>query len=149
MKPPINVEQKEAREIMERKRDEYEERIGEYTRKEQQIWLDDRGYEEYTSDERCSRRFFDGMRKIMSFSLMQKILSRTGGVARSTGEILSFVREFYCGSNGILNLTYKRTDKTNRCDVLLEKHKNIDELRGDNVLNRPQTESQDNEDKDG
>ena len=28
MKPPTNVEQKEAREVMERKRDEYEERIG-------------------------------------------------------------------------------------------------------------------------
>ena len=36
MKPPTNVEQKEAREVMERKRDDYEERIGEYTRKEQQ-----------------------------------------------------------------------------------------------------------------
>ena len=58
MNPPTNVEQKEAREAMEIKRDEYEERIGEYTRKEQQIWLDDRGYEEYTSGERCSRRFF-------------------------------------------------------------------------------------------
>ena len=55
MKPPTNVEQKEAREVMERKRDDYEERIGEYTRKEQQIWLDDRGYEEYSSGERCSR----------------------------------------------------------------------------------------------
>ena len=29
MKPPTNVEQKEAREVMERKRDEYEEIIGE------------------------------------------------------------------------------------------------------------------------
>ena len=58
MKPPTNAEQKEAREVMERKRDEYEEIIREYTRTEQQIWLDDRGYEEYTSGERCSRRFF-------------------------------------------------------------------------------------------
>ena len=46
MKPPTDVELKEAREVLERKRDDYEERIGEYTRKEQQIWLDDRGYEE-------------------------------------------------------------------------------------------------------
>ena len=149
MKPPTNIEQKEAREIMERKRDECEERIGEYTRKEQQIWLDDRGYEEYTSGERCSRRFFDGMRKVMSFSLMQKVYSKTGGVARTTGEIMGFVREFYCGSNGILNLTHKRTDKTNRCDILLEKNKNVDELRGDNVLTRPQPELQSNEDKEG
>jgi hypothetical protein len=72
------------------------------------------------------------MRKVMSFSLMQKVLSKTGGVARTTGEILSFVRDFYCGPNGIFNLTLKRTDKTNRCDVLLEKHKNIEELREDN-----------------
>jgi len=147
MKPPTNVEQKEAREVMERKRDDYEERIGEYTRKEQQIWLDDRGYEEYTSGERCSKRFFDGMRKVMSFSLMQKVYSKTGGVARTTGEIMSFVREFYCGSNGILNLIHKRTDKTNRCDTLLEKNKHVDELRGDNVLTRPQPEPQNKEDK--
>ena len=46
MKLPTDVELKEAREVLERKRDDYEERIGEYTRKEQQIWLDDRGYEE-------------------------------------------------------------------------------------------------------
>ena len=89
------------------------------------------------------------MRKVMSFSPMLKVFSKTGGVARSTGEILSFVRDFYCGSNGKLNLIHKRTDKTNRCDILLEKHKNIDELRGDNILTRPQTEPQDNEDKDG
>ena len=78
MKPPTNVEQREAREVMERKRDDYEERIGEYTRKEQQIWLDDRGYEEYTSGERCSRRLFDGMRKVMSFSLMKKSTQKQG-----------------------------------------------------------------------
>jgi hypothetical protein len=85
MKPPTNVEQKEAREVMERKQDEYEERIGECTRKEQQIWLDDRGDEEYTSGERCSGRCFDGMRKVMSFSLMQKVYSKTGEVVRTTG----------------------------------------------------------------
>ena len=85
----------------------------------------------------------------MSFSLMQKVFSETRGVARTTGDILSVVRELYCGSNGIFNLTLKSTDKINRCDVLLEKHKNIEELRGDNVLTRPQTEPQNNEDKDG
>ena len=80
---------------------------------------------------------------------MQKVFSKTGGVARTTREMLSFVREFYCGPNGILNLTHKRTDKTNRCDILLEKHKHVDELRGDNILNRPQLEPQNTEDKDG
>ena len=62
---------------------------------------------------------------------------------------MSFVREFYCGSNGILNLTHERMDKTNRCDILLEKKKNVDELRGDNVLTRSQPEPHNNEDKEG
>ena len=85
MKPPTNVEQKEARELMERKRDDYEEKIGEYTRKEQQIWLDDRGYEEYISGDRCSRIFFDGMRKVMSFSLMQKSLLKNRRSSTNNG----------------------------------------------------------------
>ena len=129
LKEPINVREMEKWDILETNKNEMEDELAEFTRKEQQLWLDNRGYEEYTYGERCSRKFFDGMRTSMAFSHIKKAFSKTSNVcATSTNEILGYIREFYCGTNGILNLSHKHTLRSDRCEKFLDKYRNDPEL---------------------
>ena len=129
LKEPKNVREMKKWDILEANQREMEEELAEITRKEQQVWLDNRGYEEYTFGERCSRKFFDGMRTSMAFSHIKKAFSKTSNVcATSTNEILGYIREFYCGTNGILNLSHKHTLRSERCETFLEKYRNDPEL---------------------
>ena len=57
----------------------------------------------------------------MACSLIKKAFSRTGGVGTTTPKILKYIRDFYCGENGILNLTHKHTDRSDRCNSFLDK----------------------------
>ena len=64
LKEPVNVREIKKWDLLEANKKEIEEDLAEITRKEQQLWLDNRGYEECTFGERCSRKSFefDGMR---------------------------------------------------------------------------------------
>ena len=56
LKELANVRRMGKWDMLEANKKEIEEDLAEITRKEQQLWLDNRGYEEYTYGERYSRR---------------------------------------------------------------------------------------------
>ena len=70
--PSGNEREQDQIDFLEKERDNIGEELAKTTQKEQQLWKDNRGYQEYTSGERCTRRFFDGMRQAMACSLIKK-----------------------------------------------------------------------------
>ena len=128
LKELANVRRMGKWDMLEANKKEIEEDLAEITRKEQQLWLDNRGYEEYTYGERCSRKFFDGMRTSMAFSHINKAFSQTSNVCATSTNVILDIREFYCGTNGILNLSHKHTERSERCETFLERYRNDPEL---------------------
>ena len=71
----------------------------------------------------------------MAFSHIKKAFSKTSNVcATSTNEILGYIREFYCGTNGILNLSHKHTLRSERCETFHKKYRNDPELSREGEL---------------
>ena len=50
--PPTNEREQNQTDFLEKERDNIEEELAKTTQKEQQLWKDNRGYQEYTSGER-------------------------------------------------------------------------------------------------
>ena len=91
----------QRRKDMEAERDTVEAELAAVYTAEQRLWCDNRGYEDFVTGERCSRKFFDGMRKTVAFSYIHRAVSRTRQWCTTTGAVLDALRDFYCGPNGV------------------------------------------------
>ena len=117
---PAGAHDRDRRRRLERERDVLEDRLAVIYEAEQQLWCQNRGYEEFVHGERCSRKFFDGMRATRAFSYIHKALSRCNAACTTTGTILAALRDFYCGPNGVFNLRHKYTARSERCMGFLD-----------------------------
>ena len=117
---PADGRQRAERHRLEGERSRLEDELADIYTKEQRLWCANRGYEEFVHGERCSRKFFDGMRSTRAFSYIHKALSRCQAACTTTGSILAALRDFYCGPNGIFNLRHKYTARSERCVAFLD-----------------------------
>ena len=78
-------------------------------RKEQQRWMDDRGYEDHIYGDTCWRGFFEDTRTARVYSHIEWVRGNFGKVHRCTGAILQQARRYFCAAGSIFNLRQART----------------------------------------
>ena len=87
-----------------RRRDELEADLLREVRRQQREWQHDRGYDEFSTGESCSRRFFEEVRPAKVHSHIHVVRLASGRRVRGTTRILREARCFFCGAGALFNL---------------------------------------------